>query len=116
MHVPALNVIYYAKKGSCAFKNGEKLPLKRNDNLKEKLYVVASKSHLSKDTQDFIDSLGAKNVEQVFKGSSLKLCMVAEGEADIYPRLSPTMEWDTAAADAVVRESGKMTYQFDSGK
>ncbi len=39
--------------------------------------------------------------------------MVAEGSADIYPRLAPTMEWDTAAADAIVRESGKMTYQFE---
>jgi 3'(2'), 5'-bisphosphate nucleotidase len=39
--------------------------------------------------------------------------MVATGEADIYPRLAPTMEWDTAAADAIVRESGKMTYQFE---
>ena len=44
--------------------------------------------------------------------SSLKLLMVAEGSADIYPRLAPTMEWDTAAADAVVREAGKMTYQY----
>lgn len=42
--------------------------------------------------------------------------MVATGDADIYPRLSPTMEWDTAAADAVVRESGKMTYQFEEEK
>jgi 3'(2'), 5'-bisphosphate nucleotidase len=53
-------------------------------------------------------------VNLISKGSSLKLCMVAEGMADIYPRLAPTMEWDTAAADAVVRESGKMTYQFES--
>lgn len=42
--------------------------------------------------------------------------MVAEGEADIYPRLAPTMEWDTAAADAIVREAGKMTYQFESNE
>ena len=42
--------------------------------------------------------------------------MVAEGTADIYPRLAPTMEWDTGAADAIVRESGKMTYQYDTEK
>ncbi|MEJ2489224.1 MAG: inositol monophosphatase family protein, partial [Sulfurovaceae bacterium] len=72
------------------------------------------KSHLSSETQAFIDSLDAKEIEQVSKGSSLKLCMVAEGSADIYPRLAPTMEWDTAAADAIVREAGKMTYQFES--
>jgi 3'(2'), 5'-bisphosphate nucleotidase len=52
-------------------------------------------------------------VECVSKGSSLKLVMVAEGSADIYPRLAPTMEWDTAAADAIVREAGKMTYQYE---
>ncbi len=60
--------------------------------------------------------MNTKVVEQVSKGSSLKLCMVAEGEADLYPRLSPTMEWDTAAADAIVRESGKMTYQFENNQ
>ena len=79
---------------------------------KEKLSVVASKSHLSPQTQEFIDNLDTKNIEQVSKGSSLKLCMVATGEADIYPRLAPTMEWDTAAADAVVRTAGKMTYEY----
>ncbi|MEJ2468311.1 MAG: inositol monophosphatase family protein, partial [Campylobacterales bacterium] len=57
-----------------------------------------------------------KEVHQVSKGSSLKLCMVAEGEADVYPRMGPTTEWDTAAADAVVRESGKMTYRFEREK
>lgn len=112
VYAPALCDLYYAKKGEGSYKNGQKLPLKVNNNPKDKLFVVASKSHLSRETQDFIDSLESRNIEQVSKGSSLKLCMVATGEADIYPRLAPTMEWDTAAADAVVRESGKMTYQF----
>ena len=114
VYVPAIDALYSAKKGEGAFLNGQKLPLKENHNKKEKLYVVASKSHLSSETQEFIDSLDAKEIEQVSKGSSLKLCMVAEGSADIYPRLAPTMEWDTAAADAIVRESGKMTYQFET--
>ena len=114
VYAPALNDMYVAKKGSGAFKNGAKLPLKTNPDLKAKMSVVASKSHLSDETQAFIDALDTKEIEQVSKGSSLKLCMVAEGEADIYPRLAPTMEWDTAAADAIVRESGKMTYQFEN--
>ena len=114
VYAPAMNDMYIAKKGEGAFKNGEKLPLKTNPDLKEKMSVVASKSHLSDETQAFIDTLDTKEIEQVSKGSSLKLCMVAEGEADIYPRLAPTMEWDTAAADAVVREAGKMTYQFEN--
>ena len=82
----------------------------------EKLIVVASKSHLSLETQEFIDNLETKMIEQVSKGSSLKLCLVAEGEADIYPRLAPTMEWDTASADIIARESGKMTYQYKTNK
>jgi 3'(2'), 5'-bisphosphate nucleotidase len=114
VYAPALGDMYKAKKGEGSFKNNEKLPLQTNPDLSEKMSVVASKSHLSEETQAFIDALDTKKVEQVSKGSSLKLCMVAEGEADIYPRLAPTMEWDTAAADAIVRESGKMTYQFEN--
>ena len=114
VYAPAINNMYSAKKNKGAFLNGQKLPLKTNENRKEKLFVVASKSHLSPETQEFIDKLDSKQIEQVSKGSSLKLCMVATGEADIYPRLAPTMEWDTAAADAVVREAGKMTYQYES--
>jgi len=113
VYAPAIDEMYSAKEGEGAFKNGQKLPLTQNDAPEEKLFVVASKSHLSQETQDFIDNLKTKEIEQVSKGSSLKLCMVAEGIADIYPRLAPTMEWDTAAADAVVREAGKMTYQFE---
>lgn len=113
VYAPAIEEMYSAKKGEGAYKNGQKLPLQINDNKSELLKVVASKSHLSEETQTFIDNLETKKVEQVSKGSSLKLCMVAEGSADIYPRLAPTMEWDTAAADAIVRESGKMTYQFN---
>ena len=115
VYAPALGDMYKAKKGNGAFKNGQKLPLEINETPEKSLRVVASKSHLSKETQAFIDEVakGTENIEQVSKGSSLKLVMVAEGSADIYPRLAPTMEWDTAAADTIVREAGKMTYQFD---
>ena len=112
VYAPAIGEMYKAKQGEGAFKNNKKLPLYINNEPKEKLMVVASKSHLSEETQKFIDALETQEVQQVSKGSSLKLCMIAEGSADIYPRLAPTMEWDTAAADAVVREAGKMTYQF----
>lgn len=97
-------------------KNMNKLPLNINQTPKDKLFVVASKSHLSIETQEFIDKLNSKEIVQVSKGSSLKLCMVAEGIADIYPRLAPTMEWDTAAADAIVRCAGKMTYQYENNE
>ena len=70
--------------------------------------VVASRSHLSAETQEFIDRLKAAHgeVDTVSAGSSLKLCLVAEGKADVYPRLAPTMEWDTAAGHAIARAAG----------
>ena len=87
------------------FNNANKLPLIVN---KDYYGVVASRSHLNKETEGFIDKLKTtiKNIKIVSKGSSLKLCMVAEGVADVYPRFAPTMEWDTAAGDAVARASG----------
>ena len=116
VYAPALKDMYKAKKGTGAFKNDQRLPLKINDTPNKTITIVASKSHLSEETQTFIDEVAktTETIEQVSKGSSLKLVMVAEGSADIYPRLAPTMEWDTAAADAIVREAGKMTYQFEN--
>lgn len=118
VYAPALDDMYYAKQDKGSFKNGQKMPLIVNETPEKLLRVVASKSHLSEETQDFIDNVaqGTENIEQVSKGSSLKLVMVAEGSADIYPRLAPTMEWDTGAADAIVREAGKMTYQFENNE
>ncbi|BDY13548.1 3'(2'),5'-bisphosphate nucleotidase CysQ [Hydrogenimonas cancrithermarum] len=133
VYAPALRELYYAKKGEGAYKimmndeclmmneknlkNAQKLPIENSTlNIKNStLKIVASKSHLNQETQEFIDNLTSNIQHSTFisKGSSLKLLMVAEGSADIYPRLAPTMEWDTAAADAIVREAGKMTYRYD---
>jgi 3'(2'), 5'-bisphosphate nucleotidase len=132
VYAPALGDMYWAVKGKGAYKamvNDEfwmlneeeraksikKLPLYHNSDPENQLTIVASKSHLSEETQEFIDHLTFNIQHPTFisKGSSLKLVMVAEGSADIYPRLAPTMEWDTAAADAIVREAGKMTYQYN---
>jgi len=70
--------------------------------------VVGSRSHMNQDTLDFIDSekRNYTNVEIVSKGSSLKFCLVAEGKADVYPRFAPTMEWDTAAGQAICKAAG----------
>jgi len=116
VYAPALNEMYWAKQGEGAFKNGDRLPLHTNQHPEKLLRVVASKSHLSTETQAYIDDLAkvTESIKCVSKGSSLKLCMVAEGSADIYPRLAPTMEWDTAAADAIVREAGKMTFEYNT--
>lgn len=70
--------------------------------------VVASKSHLNAETSAFIDKLGSTELVQA--GSSLKFCKIAEGRADVYPRLAPTCEWDTAAAQAVLEGAGGYVY------
>jgi 3'(2'), 5'-bisphosphate nucleotidase len=69
------------------------------------LVAVASKSHFTQNTSDYLDAL-CKGCGHVSIGSSLKFCIVAEGQADIYPRLSPTSEWDTAAGHAVLLGAG----------
>lgn len=71
---------------------------------KDALRVVASKNHLNEETRAFIEALGSH--ETVQAGSSLKFCRIAEGHADIYPRMGPTSEWDTAAAHAVLVAAG----------
>jgi len=83
----------------------QKLPTIQEHNVYR---VVASKSHLNKETQSFIDNLKTtqENVEIISVGSSLKFCIVASGKADIYPRFGPTCEWDIAAGDAIARGAG----------
>ena len=106
VYAPALDTCYWAKQGKGAFKDGQKLPLKTKEQ-RNTYKIVASRSHMSDDTQAFIDTIDInKEKELVSIGSSLKICLVAEGEADVYPRLGPTMEWDTGAAHAVAREAG----------
>ena len=94
---------------------GMSLPI---NSIENKLRVVASKSHLNGETRNYIsklqDSYG--KLEFLSAGSSLKLCLVAEGEADLYPRLAPTMEWDTAAGDAVCRYAACRVLNFETGK
>ena len=75
------------------------------------LMVVASKSHRDAATDDYIGKYAVKDMKSA--GSSLKFCLVATGEADLYPRLGRTMEWDTAAGDAVLRGAGGHVVRFD---
>jgi 3'(2'), 5'-bisphosphate nucleotidase len=77
----------------------------------EELTAVASRSHNSPETEAFLSERGITSTKSV--GSSLKFCMVAEGAADVYPRFGRTMEWDTAAGDAVLRAAGGMTLDLD---
>lgn len=80
---------------------------------RENFVIVASRSHLTPETEAYINEMKQKHEQVVTtsKGSSLKLCLIAEGEADVYPRFAPTMEWDTAAGHAIIRAAGKEVYQ-----
>ena len=112
VYVPVSGTCYWAKKDDGAFKDGQRLPLITKDQ-RDTYKVVVSRSHMSKETQSFI-KLIVTDKEKVLTpvGSSLKICMVAEGVADIYPRLGPTMEWDTAAAHAIINESSCTLSKF----
>lgn len=92
-------------------RQGFRLPFE----IEKKFTVVASRSHLNDDTQEFIGKLKEQHPDLDFisKGSSLKLCAVAEGVANVYPRYAPTMEWDTAAGDAIVRAMGGSVLQIN---
>jgi 3'(2'), 5'-bisphosphate nucleotidase len=107
VYAPAINALYWGGAGFGAFRSvrGKTAAIRVSTNRgADACRVVASKSHLNEATQSFIDRLG--DVSLVLAGSSLKFCRVAEGEADIYPRLAPTCEWDTAAAQAVLEGAG----------
>lgn len=88
------------------------LPLKKS---KSKYTVVASRTHMSVETKNYIDKLKKEKGDVEIKsiGSSLKLCLVAEGSADIYPRFGPTMEWDIAAGHAIIEAAGGKLLQID---
>jgi 3'(2'), 5'-bisphosphate nucleotidase len=107
VHVPVSGVTYFACRGRGAFKEepGRRARQVRVRRLREgPVMVVGSRSHRGDSLKRFLENLGEH--EMVSMGSSLKLCLVAEGVADIYPRLGPTSEWDTAAAQCVVEQAG----------
>lgn len=83
----------------------QELPLQKESNI---YTVVGSRSHMSKETEEFIRGLKQEygEIDMISKGSSMKFCMLPEGKADIYPRFGPTMEWDTAAGHAIAKVSG----------
>ena len=87
------------------------------DKAAETYIVVASRSHFSPETQAYVDELKKSKGEIDFAsmGSSLKICLVAEGAADIYPRFGPTMEWDTGAGHAIAKAAGKMVIDHTTG-
>ena len=118
VYAPVLDRTYLGLTGDGAWRrdgDGEKRAIRATGTLLQggasgELAVVASRSHPSPQLAAFLDRLGDHRL--VNMGSSLKLCLVAEGAADVYPRLGPTMEWDTAAAHAVVLAAGGRVLDF----
>lgn len=80
---------------------------------RSKFVIVASRSHLTPETEAYVEEMKHlhSEVELISSGSSIKICLVAEGKADVYPRFAPTMEWDTAAGHAIARAAGMEVYQ-----
>ena len=108
IYVPVSQTLYYGStEGAFRRIDGitERLPL---SGAPRPFTVVASRSHLSPETETFINGLRIQHpdLELASSGSSLKICLVAEGKADIYPRHAPTMEWDTAAGHAIAMAAG----------
>ncbi len=113
VYAPVLDEMYFAVKGEGAWmeKGGEKVRLEAPafSMSDPGLKVVCSRSHLNDDTQAFVDQL--KEPDLVPKGSSLKFLLLAQGKAHLYPRLAPTMEWDTGAAQMILEEAGGKVMQ-----
>jgi len=116
--VPATGVLYFAEEGKGAYKieGGNLLTIScKTFHLDDShLKIVASRSHLSVETSHYINRF--HEAEIVSKGSSLKFMMLAEGAADLYPRLSPIMEWDSAAAQIILEEAGGSIRIFETGE
>jgi len=106
VYVPVSDELFFAAIGEGAYKETIEHPIKANAVKLEDLglRVVASRSHLNEATQSFMEQLNKPKI--VSRGSSLKIIELAKGEADLYPRLAPTMEWDTGAAQIILEEAG----------
>jgi len=106
---PALDLLYWAVKGEGAWREEKGKPAERIYSTPAApgtpLTIVESLSHPSPELEEYLKTISV--ARRVKAGSSLKFCWVAEGRADIYPRLGPTMEWDVAAGDCVYRQSGR---------
>lgn len=129
IYAPVLKLLYYGGPNLGSFRTNaasgqsaqeilmqsERLPIfKPNDPYR----VVVSRSHMNTETEAYVKELEAQygQIRYVTKGSSLKLCLVAEGSADCYPRFGPTMEWDIGAGDAVCQGSGKTASNIQNAK
>lgn len=120
VYAPAKERMFYTKADGTAVEEagpfkadapGKTTPIRVSDSDNSALMVVASKSHRDQATDDYINKYAVADMKSA--GSSLKFCLIATGEADIYPRVGRTMEWDTAAGHAVLVGAGGQVVRFD---
>lgn len=131
IYVPVLKTLYFGLEGMGSYKisdtkegvsveldqlmrDAQKLPI-----MEERPFtMVGSRSHMSDETKLYFEKIRKTypNAQVISKGSSLKICMIAEGSADIYPRFAPTMEWDTAAGHGIVKQAGFEIYKTHEDK
>lgn len=127
VYVPVTKELYWGVEGDGAYRlagitdgDGRTLEALKADAVRlpeveerDRFVIVASRSHLTPETEAYIEEMKRSHgdVELISSGSSLKICLVACGKADVYPRFAPTMEWDTAAGHAVAKAAGKEIYQ-----
>ncbi len=131
IYVPGKDEMYFGAEGMGSYKvsnyskqENSSLETWMNQNnrlpfeLDRKYTIVGSRSHMSSETEEYIESKRKEQgeIEMISVGSSLKLCMVAEGKADDYPRFAPTMEWDTAAGQAIVESMGGSVINWKTKK
>lgn len=116
--IPVVGELFWAVKGEGAFllKDNQQIPIgaarfKQSD---EGLNIVCSRSHLTQETSAFISKYNKPNL--VSRGSALKFLLLAKGDAHLYPRIAPTMEWDTAAAQVILEEAGGKVLVFETGE
>ena len=128
IYVPVKEELYFALDGLGSYKAGQNLTIDNLENLilnsnklpvdynRDNYVVVGSRSHMSTETEAFFEEKKKEHgdVEVMAVGSSLKLCMVAEGKADAYPRYAPTMEWDTGAGHAIAKYAGFSVKQYNT--
>jgi 3'(2'), 5'-bisphosphate nucleotidase len=125
--IPILGVIYVPVTGTLYFGDKENGSFKQEKETKQKLPIpsdrnnfvaVGSRSHMSPETETFFNQLKKEHgeIDVVSMGSSLKICLVAEGIADVYPRYAPTMEWDTAAGHAIAKYAGKTFIDYETNE
>lgn len=109
--IPASNDIYWAEINKGAYKNGTQI---YNESKRENLIAADSNFYSTKEMQDFFKKHKITNIKKI--GSSIKLCFLAEGKIDVYPRLNETKEWDTAAAHIIANEAGCKLIDIETNK